>query len=192
MKTVTRWKFLRTGYKSDSGNLKWKLGKWNRVKGELDMCQNGLHCSKTALQAFFYVQGEILAEVECRGEHLADEDKECWREMRVVKAYRWTKKDSVRLAVYVAELCLKHFEKEYPNDKRPREAIEAAMRYLETGSKKGLAEAIEAAAKAAWEADWEADWAADWIGEGKKITKKISRYFDKQVKTLRVLKEATK
>lgn len=212
MKTVTRWKFLRTGYKSESGNLKWKLGKWNRVEGELDMCRNGFHCSKTPFQAFSYVQGEILAEVECRGEHLAWEDKECWQEMRIIRAYRWTKKDSVKLAVYVAELVLPIFEKEYPNDKRPREAIDAVKKYLKTGSRKGLdraARAARAAADAAWvaagvaawvaagataDAAWaaagatavDAAWAAARVARAARaaIIKKITRYFNCQVKTI--------
>ena len=50
--------------------------------------------------------------------------------MRIVEAYSWTKKDSVALAIFSAELCLKEFEKLYPDDKRPREAIEAARAVL--------------------------------------------------------------
>jgi hypothetical protein len=98
MKTVTRWKFLRTGYKSEKGGLKWKVGEWNKAEGELGLCHNGLHCSKEPYRAFSHVQGEILAEVECRGKHLSDDNKECWQEMRIIKAYQWTKKDSLKMA----------------------------------------------------------------------------------------------
>jgi hypothetical protein len=148
MKIIKRWKFLRTGLKSENGGLKWKKGEWQKVTGELELCRNGLHCSKNAYDAFSYVQGEILAEVECRGKHLFDENKECWEEQRVVKTYRWTKKDSVRLAIYSAESCLKNYEKIYPKDKRPRQAIEATKRWLKTGSKKGLSAACSAARSA--------------------------------------------
>ena len=154
--------------KSQSGNLKWVKGKWNKVDGELVMCERGLHCSKTPYQAFSFVQGEILAQVECRGEHLVEDDKECWREQRVIKAYRWTKKDSVALAIYSAELCLKNYEKEYPDDKRPYKAIQAAKRWLRTGSKKGLATArsAESAAElAAWSAARSAAESAAWSAE---------------------------
>jgi hypothetical protein len=34
------------------------------------------------------------------------------------------------------------FEKKYPNDKRPRKAIQTAKRWLRTGSKKGLRAAV--------------------------------------------------
>ena len=50
--------------------------------------------------------------------------------MRIVKAYNWTKEDSVEFSIYVAELVIDIFEKKYPNDKRPREAIESAKNWL--------------------------------------------------------------
>ena len=130
MKKITRYKFLRKGLKSENGKQKWVLNKWIKVKGKLDMCHRGLHACKDPYDAFSYVQGEILAIVECRGEHLTDGNKECWREQRVIKTYKWVKKDSLRLAIFSAELCLKNFEDKYPKDKRPREAIEAAKKVL--------------------------------------------------------------
>src|SRR3990167_2866933 len=103
--------------------MEWKIGKWNTVKGKLSICNWGLHCSKEPYHAFSYVQGKILARVECRGKNIIQDDKECWESQRVVKAYQWTKKDSVNLAIYAAKLVLPIFEKKYPNDKRPRKAI---------------------------------------------------------------------
>jgi len=41
-----------------------------------------------------------------------------------------TKDQCVEIAIYSAELVLHIFEKEYPNDDRPRKAIEAAREYL--------------------------------------------------------------
>jgi len=46
--------------------------------------------------------------------------------MRVIKTYQWKKEDSVKLAIFAAEQVIEIYEKKYPNDKRPREAIEAA------------------------------------------------------------------
>lgn len=40
------------------------------------------------------------------------------------------KKDCVRYAIYAAKKVLYIFEENYPSDKRPREAIEAAKKYL--------------------------------------------------------------
>ena len=156
---IKRWKFIRTGMKSNSGDVIWKLNKWVKVDGELDMCNWGFHASKHPYDAFSYVQGEILALVECRGEHLTDDNKECWREQRVIKTYKWTKKDSLKFAIYSAELVLKTFEDKYPTDKRPREAIEAAKKVLFKDTKKNR-DAAYAAAYAAHAAAYAAAYAA--------------------------------
>jgi hypothetical protein len=124
------------------------------------------------LQAFRYVAGEIVAEVEVRGRSIVKDDKECWSEMRIVRAWKWTKKDSVSLAILVAEKVLPIYEKKYPKDDRPRKAIEAARKVLESNTEKnrkaaaeaaGAAEAAEAAGAAeAAEAVWAAVWATVW------------------------------
>jgi hypothetical protein len=44
------------------------------------------------------------------------------------------KKQCVEIAVFAAELVLPIYEKKHPNDKRTRDAIEAAKRYLKTGT----------------------------------------------------------
>src|ERR1035437_9428105 len=131
--------------KSNSGNMTWKVGKWNSFKGELSMCNSGLHCSRTPYQAFSYVQGEVLAIVETKGKSIIQDDKECWSDMKIVKAYKWTKKDSVAFAIYAAELVIDNYEKEYPKDKRPREAIEAAKKVLFHDTAKNRAAAESAA-----------------------------------------------
>ena len=142
------YKFLRTGLESESGNEKWTLNKWKQINGALEMCKRGFHCSGTPYQAFSYIQGEVLAIVEPRGKSIIQDDKECWESMRIVKAYKWTKKDSMTFAIYAAELVIKNFEKEYPNDKRPREAIKAAKKVLFHDTKKNR----DAASDAAYEA----------------------------------------
>jgi hypothetical protein len=142
------YKFLRTNLKSEHGETKWQFGKWKNFKGELEMCKKGFHCSVEPYDAFSFVQGEILAEVEVKGKHLEEKDKQVWSEMRILKAWNWTKKDSVKLAIYSAELVLPIFEKEYPKDKRLREAIQAAKRYLRKPSK-AAADAVNAAYAAA-------------------------------------------
>ena len=65
------------------------------------------------------------------------------------------RKDAVRYAVFSAEQVLHIYEKEYPNDKRPRNAIEMARRCITD-----LSLAAQAAARdAAWAAYADA-WAA--------------------------------
>ena len=163
-KSVKRWKFIGEEMKSVNGNMVWKIGRWEKHIGDLKMGDAGFHACKEPYDAFSYVQGELLALVECRGEYLKDTNKECFREQRVIKVYKWTKKDSVKLAVFSAELVLKNYEIEYPKDLRPRQAIEAA--------KKVLFEDTEENRSAAWSA-WSARSAA---------IKKIQKYFRKIVR----------
>lgn len=172
------YKFLRTGLKSDFGNHTWKIGEWYK-EDDIDICERGFHASKTPLQALSYVPGEILAEVEVRGKSIIEDDKECWSEMRVVKAYNWEKKDSVALSIFAAEPFLKNFEKLYPDDKRPREAIEAARRVLEADT----LENRSAARSAAWSAAWVLKKQAK-----KKLINQLDDWFLEHIKTLTEIK----
>jgi hypothetical protein len=60
-------------------------------------------------------------------------------------------KQQIQYAVYAAEQVIDIFENKYPDDKRPREAIEAAKRYLKnpTEGNKNAARVVAAAANAA-------------------------------------------
>ncbi len=148
----TRYKFLREGLKSNRGNHTWQVGQWYH-EDEVDLCNKGFHCSKEIWQAFSYVQGEIFAEVEVKGKSDKSDDKEVWSDMRIIKAYKWQKKDSVALSIYSAELCINEFEKVYPTDKRPREAIEAAKKWLLEPTKENESAAAWSAASAAASAE---------------------------------------
>ena len=152
---MKRYKFLElkrsrivSGHNND---FKWKVDEWYKAKGKLSMCANGFHCSVKPLDALSYVGGEVLAIVEVRGKSEKQSDKQCWSEMRIAKAYKWTKKDSVALSIYSAELVLKNFEKKYPDDNRPRKALEAAKKVLEKDTKKNRS-AAESTAESAWSA----------------------------------------
>lgn len=149
-KEATYWKFLRAGLRSENGERVWKVGEWQRVTPPLEMCKRGFHCSPSILGALTYVSGEILAEVEGRGEHLKEGDKLCWEELRVLHAYHWTKVEKIQLYVYAAELALPLLEAHRPNDPRPRMAIAAARNWLD---KEAPEAAIGAEPEAAWEAE---------------------------------------
>jgi hypothetical protein len=134
MSNKRRWKFLNQddsgAIKSAHGDLTWTVGKWEHVDGRIEACINGLHCSERIREAFSYVQGSVLARVEVKGDVDAEQDKAAYSDMRIIKAYRWSKEDSVALAVFAAELVIGIFEKHRPDDDRPRKAIEAAKAYL--------------------------------------------------------------
>jgi hypothetical protein len=123
------------------------------------MCESGYHASKNVIDAMSYVNAEVIAQVEIRGEHLEQDDKQCWSEMRIIKVWPWTKEDSVSLATYAAELAIGIFEERYPDDKRPRQAIDAAKKWLNDQTEENR----QAAAWAAWAA-WAAAGAAEAAG----------------------------
>ena len=129
-------------------NCVWKIGEWKENEGKIECCRNGFHASKEVFDALCYVKGEILAEVEAKGKSDKEKDKQAWGRMRLTKAWSWTKADSVALSVFSARLCLARFEKEFPDDERPRLAIEAAEKWLDEPTDKNMSAAWSAAESA--------------------------------------------
>uniref|UniRef100_A0A6H1ZGZ0 Uncharacterized protein n=2 Tax=viral metagenome TaxID=1070528 RepID=A0A6H1ZGZ0_9ZZZZ len=81
---------------------------------------------------------------------LLGEKKYAWANWLVVHVMR-NKNQRVRYAIYAASLVLKYYEDCYPDDDRPRKAIQAAKKYLKN---KNIWSARSAAASAesAWSA----------------------------------------
>ena len=112
---------------------------------------------------------------------LIEENQLEWANWLLVRVMEY--KQYVSYAVFAAEQVIKNYEKQYPDDKRPREAIEAAKRCIENPSDENKKEAANAAratdratanasyraaywatdsaSLAAWAACSAADWAAD-------------------------------
>ena len=162
------WKFLdlKDGeIVSHYDQSKWKIGEWRIEPKPTELCR-GLNASCQPLDALCYAKGEVLARVEIKGHIIEDSDKCTCEQMRIVKVWKWQKKDSVALAIFSAELCIGIYEKQYPNDDRPRKAIEAAKVWLTNPTEENRAGAAWAAwdaARAAWDAagdDWDAGDAA--------------------------------
>ena len=129
-RTKLRWKILHSA-KSDIvsvlGTHTWQPGKWHTIKGKLEMCVNGFHCSTQITDAMYYVSGNVLAQVRVRGNNIVrDNDKECWQSMKLVRAWRWTRENYIGLCVYAAEYVLEIYEKEVPASNQARAAIEFA------------------------------------------------------------------
>jgi hypothetical protein len=68
----------------------------------------------------------------------------------------FTKPQAVTYAIFNAEQCISKFEKEYPNDKRPRQAIEAAKRWLESPTEENRSAVWSATEYVARSATWSA------------------------------------
>ena len=178
-KVKTLWKSFKKDLKSNNGNIEWKIGKWVCHKGKLEMCESGFHASERILDAMEYTNLEELALVEVKGKYLKQDDKQCWEYMRIKKLYRWTKADSVSLAIYAAELVLDIYEKKYPDDKRPRKAIEAAKKVLKNDNEENRAAAEAAAGAAGAEG---AAWAAE-----ENIKTQCEAFIQDRINTLEVL-----
>ena len=158
------WKSLQlVGGKIVSAHDKspWVISEWREVPTPTCECE-GLNCCENIVDAMGYVNMEVLAEVEIGGVRIDGNDKITTQRMRIVRAWKWEKKDSVTMAVYAAELVIGNFEKCYPNDSRVRDTINLVKKYLITPSsvtEDELLSAMSAAMSAAWSA-WSAAWSA--------------------------------
>ena len=107
----------------------WKPGKWMpKVEGALEPCKNGYHiCRREDLVRWL---DEAIFEVEYRGEIVKDDNKCVVRKARLIcKLETWNEKSARLFAADCAEKVLPIFESEYPEDDRPRKAIQAARDY---------------------------------------------------------------
>jgi hypothetical protein len=145
------YKFLEADLKSEHDGSAWTVGEWREVEAPTSECV-GLNASECIQEALGFVQGPILAKVECGGTIIKGGDKWTCQRMRIVDTADWGKVESVRLAIFCAELSLSKFEKSFPDDKRPRQAIDAAKAWLANPSSAAARDAAWAAARAAWAA----------------------------------------
>ena len=93
------------------------------------------------------------------------EEKLEWANWLITR--KFIKKQNVAYAIYAAEQVIKNFEDKYPDDKRPREAIQAAKRYLKhpIERNRSAAESAWSAARSAAESARSAAWSAAWSAE---------------------------
>ena len=149
------YRFVKDDLTSKNGVMKWEIGKWNKVKGKLKCCKNGLHASLTPLDSLNNVYGDKWFIAEYKGKIDEQEDKFCASEMRLIKEIPI--EVIKRFALFCAKSCLKNYEKEYPDDKRVSECIRITELYLDG---KATIEELNAAESAAWKAAWSAESAA--------------------------------
>lgn len=127
----------------------WSPGEWMpEVKGELESCRNGYHV--VTLEQLPDWLGERIFEVEVGDEIVHADGKSVVRTCRLTRECTgWNERTARLFACDCAERVLYLFEARYPDDGRPRKAIEIARRYAEG---KAAVEELNAARSAAWEA----------------------------------------
>jgi hypothetical protein len=154
------FKCLRKGRIGPYSKFKWpRLGVWVKVEGELSVCQNGIHlCREQDLTNWL---NDEIYEAEYRGSERVDtRDKIVVREARLKKKLKtWNAKTARLFACDCAEHVLPIYEAKFPDDKRSREAIAVARRYVQGKATKREFDKAWAAGDAAWAAG-DAAWAA--------------------------------
>ena len=157
--------FLRADMTTDSGTESpWEIGEERTYHGEIVLCQSGYHSSPTLWDAFGYARGPVACLVEISkpvgsdGTETAGNRKSISKTRKLLEC-RNIERELRLFAADCAEHVLHIFEREYPNDYRPRLAIQAARDFV---NGKIDAAARDAAKEAARDAAWNAAWAATW------------------------------
>ena len=123
-------KFLNKGALGPYSKFSWpvpngKPGAWVDAGADLIACERGIHAA-TFTQAPRWLREECYV-IELSGRHVEAEDKLVYRKGRLLRRVEsWDKVAMVRFAADCAAHVLKLFEAKYPDDGRPRKAIEAA------------------------------------------------------------------
>ena len=164
-KTVMAWHWAKMDLRTQHSYEPIVAGETLTAKGDLSLCNNGMHASLCPLQALQYAPGSMLCRVELAGEVIEGDDKLCARSRMVL----WiANADNLlhEFACLCAERALKQAKVE---DKRSWAAIQAKRDWLAgkitddeldaAGAAAGAA-AWDAARAAARDAAWAAAWAA--------------------------------
>jgi hypothetical protein len=161
------YKIVKPDGTTPQGYGKWdipqsgKPGRWQSVGGELVACHNGLHLLRTAdLTEWLPEPPALVLLAEYTGSAVVSDDKIVVRRARAVAVVgELTERIYHLLACDYAERVLPIFEKERPDDKRPRQAIETKLRWV---ASEATSEELAAAGDAAWAAARDAAGAAAW------------------------------
>ena len=143
---MTYYKWLKPDRTTTYQGVKWpkRVGVWTPDVTPV-MCVSGWHLATHQGIAEHARTGAVLWIAEGRGKFVAAFDKVAFSSARLVSQVgTFTQIIAVQWAAECAKRVLRHYEDRYPEDKRPREAIQAALKWA-----KDPTEANRAAAAAA-------------------------------------------
>ena len=144
---MTYYKWLNPDRTTTYQGVKWpkRVGVWTPDETPV-MCTSGWHLATHQGIAEHARTGAVLWIAEGRGEFVAAGDKVAFSSARLVSQVgTLTQIIAVQWAAECAKRVLRYYEDRYPEDKRPREAIQAALKWA-----KDPTEANRAAANAAY------------------------------------------
>ena len=137
-----------------------KPGRWLPKVTDLKICASGWHGCKDG-NILEYLNANIY-EIETRGKVLEDNDKFAAQQIRLIrKCEGWNEVNARLFACDCAAHVLPIYEKEYPDDKRPRECIKVARKFAHgKATREEMTAAVDAVGDAAWAAVRAAAWDA--------------------------------
>lgn len=137
---IKAWWFTNSRKLPNGDGRQIRVGRVHKHKGELLICQSGLHASKRIIDALRYAKGSILCRVECSGDVIEQDDKLVCSERKY-------------LAIVDAEDMLRKFARLCALD----------VIHLKTGDERaGASDASWAARAASWAASKAASRVAAW------------------------------
>ena len=156
---MTYYKWLKPDRTTTYQGVKWpkRVGVWTPDVTPV-MCVSGWHLATHEGIAEHARTGAVLWIAEGRGEFVAAGDKVAFSSARLVSQVgTLTQIIAVQWAAECAKRVLRHYEDRYPEDKRPREAIQAALKWAKDPTEANRNAAATAAAYAAYAANAYAD-----------------------------------
>jgi hypothetical protein len=152
---VTYYKWLNPDRTTTYQDVKWpkRVGVWTPNKTPV-LCSSGWHLATHQGIGEHARSGAVLWIAEGRGESSDQDDKIAFTSARLVSEVgTLTHETSVLWAAACAKRVLTIYEDKYPGDKRPREAIAAAVKWAKNPTEKNRAAYANAANAAANDAN---------------------------------------
>ena len=157
-KRIKAWHFAPLNDKGqgylrfDDGRI-IKAGETYSCEGEPALCENGMHGSRSIIDALDYAPGAFISRVEIWGDVQTDVDKIVGRHRKILWCY-----DATDVLRRFARLCALDVVRLW-------NAPDVVVQYLKTGDeslRSAARSATWAARNAARDAAWDAAWAAVW------------------------------
>ena len=174
------YKVLNTNLTArNGGTYQYRVGEWTPPIEQLEPCESGYHvCQESDLIEWL---GPVICPVDLRGPFLRANSKTVATSIRIeAPLATWNERTQRLFACDCAERVLPVFERDCPDDTRPRLAIETARLYAVGEATKGeLTAALDAAVVAAgYAAGYAADaaGAAAWDAERQWQAQRLMQY----------------